>query len=71
MKPSFTLTYGLGYTLEMPPVEQKAKPTVLVDASDEPVVTEDYLAQRKAPAQLGQPYNPELGFALVGNVGAG
>ncbi|MGB9032084.1 MAG: hypothetical protein WCC27_18315, partial [Acidobacteriaceae bacterium] len=71
MKPSFTLTYGLGYTLEMPPVEQNNKSTVLVDASDEPVVTADYLAQRKAAAEQGQPYNPELGFALVNNVGAG
>ncbi|MGA9984448.1 MAG: carboxypeptidase-like regulatory domain-containing protein, partial [Acidobacteriaceae bacterium] len=71
MKPSFTLTYGLGYTLEMPPAERNGKATVLVDASDEPVVTEDYLTQRKNAALLGQPYDPELGFALVGNVGAG
>jgi hypothetical protein len=71
MKPSFTLTYGLGYTLEMPPVEQNNKSTVLVDAADEPVVTEDYLTQRKVAAEQGQVYNPELGFALVNNVGAG
>jgi hypothetical protein len=71
MKPSFTLTYGLGYTLEMPPAEQNGKATVLVDASDEPVVADDYLTQRKNAALQGQPYNPELGFALVGNVGAG
>ncbi len=71
MKPSFTLTYGLGYTLEMPPAERNGKATVLVDASDEPVVTADYLTQRKNAALLGQPYDPELGFALVGNVGAG
>ena len=71
MKPSLTLTYGMGYTLEMPPAEQTGKSTVLVDSSDEPIETEDYLAQRKTNALQGNAYNPELGFALVGNVGAG
>jgi hypothetical protein len=71
MKPSFTLSYGLGWTLEMPPTEASGKQDVLVDASDTPVKTLDYLAQRKAAALQGQVYNPELGFALVGNVGAG
>jgi len=71
MKPSLTLTYGLGYTLEMPPVEKNNKSTVLVDTADEPIVTQDYLAQRKIAAEQGQPYNPELGFALVNNVGSG
>src|ERR1700728_4393678 len=71
MKPSLTLTYGMGYTLEMPPEEQNGKSTVLVDTADEPVVTEDYLTQRKTAALQGNAYNPELGFALVGNVGAG
>lgn len=71
MKPSITLTFGMGYTLEMPPHEAQGKQTVLVDAADEPVETTDYLAQRKNDALAGQPYNPEVGFALVGNVGSG
>jgi hypothetical protein len=71
MKPSFTVTYGLGWTLEMPPTEASGKQTVLVDSSDTPVKTLDYLAQKKAAALQGQVYNPELGFALVGNVGSG
>ncbi|HEX4038102.1 MAG TPA: carboxypeptidase-like regulatory domain-containing protein [Acidobacteriaceae bacterium] len=71
MKPSFTLTYGLGWTLEMPPVEKNGKATVLVDTADEPVATQDFLTQRKNEALQGQVYNPILGFALVGNVGAG
>ena len=69
MKPSFTLSYGMGWTLEMPPTEASGKQTVLVDAADEPVKTLDYLAQKKAAALQGQVYNPQLGFALVGNVG--
>ena len=71
MKPSFTLTYGMGYTLEMPPTEAQGKQTVLVDDADEPVQTQDYIDQRKAAAEQGQAYNPEIGFALVGNVGKG
>ncbi|MGA8531582.1 MAG: carboxypeptidase-like regulatory domain-containing protein [Acidobacteriaceae bacterium] len=71
MKPSFTLNYGLGWTLEMPPKEAQGKQTDLVDTADEPVVTQDFIAQREAAAEQGQVYNPELGFALVGNVGAG
>ncbi|WP_263350653.1 TonB-dependent receptor [Acidicapsa acidisoli] len=71
MKPSFTLSFGMGWTLEMPPTEATGKQVEIVDASDEPIKTTDYLAQRKANALAGQAYNPELGFALVGNVGAG
>jgi Carboxypeptidase regulatory-like domain len=71
MKPSFTLSYGMGWTLEMPPTEAQGKQTDLVDTADEPIVVEDFLAQRKAAALQGSVYNPELGFALVNNVGKG
>ena len=71
MKPSFTLTYGLGWTLEMPPTEASGKQTVLVDQSDEPIRSADYLNQRKLAAEQGGVYNPEVGFALVHNVGNG
>ena len=49
-KPTVTLNYGLGWALEMPPVEKNGKQVALVDASDEPIKTLDYLAQRKAAA---------------------
>jgi hypothetical protein len=71
LKPSFTLTYGMGWTVEMPPTEASGKQDVLVDSADEPIKTLDYLSQRKAAAQMGQVYNPEIGFALVSNVGNG
>jgi len=71
MKPSFTLTYGLGWTLEMPPVETAGKQIELVDQNAEPVSATDYLASRRNAALQGQVFNPELGFALVGNTGAG
>jgi hypothetical protein len=71
MKPTFTFTYGLGYTLEMPPTEKHGKQIVLVDSADEPISEQDYIAQRRAAAEQGSVYNPEIGFALVGNVGNG
>jgi carboxypeptidase family protein len=71
MKPSFTLTYGLGWTLEMPPVERNGKQIELVDASGQQLDVMAYLHQRESAALQGQVYNPEVGFALVGNTGSG
>ncbi len=71
MKKTFTLTYGLGWTLEMPPKEENGNQVVFVDSSDEQISTTGYLAARRRAALAGQVYNPEVGFALVGNVGSG
>jgi Carboxypeptidase regulatory-like domain len=71
IKPSFTLTYGLGWTLEMPPVEQQGRQIELVDQAGQQIDVESYLKQRENAALQGQVYNPELGFALVGNTGGG
>jgi hypothetical protein len=71
MKPSFTLNYGLGWTLEMPPTEAQGKIISLVDQSGELLDSATYLNQRKQAALQGQVYNPEVGFALIGNSGRG
>jgi hypothetical protein len=71
MKPSFTLTYGLGWTLEMPPVEKDGKQVEFVDQSAQPIDVQAYIASRKRAALLGQVFNPDVGFALVGNTGKG
>ena len=71
MKPSFTLTYGLGWTLEMPPTEAQGKQIELVDSSGQQLAISAYLKQRESAALNGQVYNPEIGFALVGNTGPG
>lgn len=67
LKPSVTLTYGLGWTLEMPPVEQSGKQIELVDATGQLLDVQSYLHQRERAALAGQVYNPEVGFELVGN----
>ncbi len=71
IKPSFTLTYGLGWTLEMPPTEALGKQIELVDSSGQQLGEASYIKQREAAALQGQVYNPEVGFALVGNTGPG
>ncbi len=71
MKPSFTVTYGLGWTLEMPPVEKNGKQVELVDQANQLVSEETYLHSREQAALQGQVYNPIVGFNLVGNTANG
>jgi hypothetical protein len=68
IKPTLTISYGLGWSLEMPPVEKNGKQIVMVDANNKPLDTEAYLKAREAAALQGQVYNPEIGFSLVHNV---
>ncbi len=67
MKPTFTVSYGLGWTLEMPPVEKNGKQIVMVDANNKALDTEAYLHAREQAALQGQVYNPQIGFSLVHN----
>jgi Carboxypeptidase regulatory-like domain len=69
-KPSLTATFGLGWTLELPPTEANGKQVLLVDDSGQQVDVASYLNQRKLAALQGNVYNPEIGFALVGNTGS-
>ena len=71
MKPTVTLTYGMGWTVEMPPTEALGKQIIAVDQADQPISTQAYLDARKREALGGQVYNPEIGFALLGNTGSG
>ncbi len=71
VKPTFTLVYGLGYTLEMPPYEINGKQISLVDSSGQAINAEDYLAAKKSAALKGEAYDPVIGYAAVRNVGAG
>jgi len=66
--PKLTLTYGLGWTLEMPPTEENGKQVVVVGPDNLPINTEQYLQNREAAALLGNVYNPAVGFTLIGNV---
>jgi len=71
VKPTFTLTYGLAYTLELPPYEINGKQVGLVDSAGTPIALNDFLAQKEKAALAGQVYNPTVGFATVRNMGSG
>jgi Carboxypeptidase regulatory-like domain len=69
IRPTLSLNYGLGYTIEMPAYEtQGGFQTVLVDQNDEIVYAEQYLTAEKRAALQGNAYAPLLGFAAVRNV---
>jgi hypothetical protein len=68
MKPTFTLSYGLGWALEMPPTEAQGKQINLVDSSGKPIDLRTYIKARESAALAGTVYNPEIGFALTQNV---
>lgn len=70
-KPSLTITYGLGYNLEMPPYELSGNQVALVDANGQPISTTAFLAQKEKAALEGSAYTPQIGYSLVRNVGAG
>jgi hypothetical protein len=42
VRPSLTLTYGLGYAIEMPPYEPQGKQVQFVDSADDPISLESY-----------------------------
>src|ERR1017187_1804498 len=67
IKPSLTLTYGLGYQIEMPPVEQSGKQVELVDSSGHPINFSNYFATKAAEVLQGQVYNPIIGFSTIAN----
>lgn len=69
VRPKFTLNYGIGYTIEMPPYETTGGfQTVMVDANNHIFYAEQYLQKVKELALQGQAYDPPVGFATVRNV---
>src|SRR6185312_4754981 len=59
VKPNLTVTYGTGYTIEMPPHEALGKQVELVDGAGNLVNASDYLASTQRAAVGGHAYNPE------------
>jgi hypothetical protein len=71
IKPTVTLTFGAGYTVEMPPYELNGKQVALTDQSGKTIVLQNYLDARKSAALQGQVFNPTLGWATVRNADGG
>ena len=67
-KPSLTLTLGLSYQWQTPPVEKEGKQTFLVDQTTGEIITSrSYLAARRQAAEAGDIYNPNLAFQPINN----
>src|SRR5438445_12823732 len=69
MRPKFTLNYGIGYTLEMPPYETTGGvQSVMVDSSGHIFRAADFFQKEKELSLDGIAYAPNVGFASVRNV---
>jgi hypothetical protein len=69
VKPSFSLNYGLSYTVEMPPYSiNGGYQSVMVDQNDYVLSTDKYLHSIQQAALEGNAYAPLIGFAAVHNV---
>ena len=62
IKPTLTLTYGLGYQVETPPVEQNGKQVELVDASGNPINFTDYFSTKAAHGAARAGVQPDSRF---------
>ena len=68
LKPTFSLNYGIGYTVEMPPYNVNGGfQTVMVDQNDNILYAMQYLNNEKQAALQGNAYAPLIGFSIVDN----
>jgi hypothetical protein len=68
MRKDLTLTYGLGYQIEMPNTEQNGKQVIMVDSAGNPISATSYLQTKKQQALAGHVYDPTVGFATINNI---
>ena len=69
VKPTFSLNYGLGWTVEMPPFETHGGvAAVMVDQNNHILSAPNYLNQEKNAALQGNPFAPLIGFDANRNV---
>ena len=68
MRKDFTLTYGMGYQIEMPPLESNSQQVLMVDQAGNQINAAAYLSTKAKMALQGQVYNPILGFETINNV---
>jgi hypothetical protein len=73
LKPSFTLTYGLGYGWQTTPHELNQQQTFIAnhDAGDSIISGLQYIQAKMAAAQAGNTYNPTLSYIPIKSSGRG
>lgn len=66
VRPSLTLSLGLTYQVQTPPVDQDGKQTFITDAATGEILSAaHYYGRRRAAAQQGDVYNPTLGYVPI------
>lgn len=66
VSPSFTLTLGVSYQWQTPPVEKMGRNTFLINNETGEILTsDDYLARVRGAALKGNIYNPELAYMPI------
>ena len=68
LSPTLTVNFGVGYTVETPPVEEKGRQVILIYQDGSLVHMADFLAKRQAAALAGQAYAPIVGFETAQNL---
>jgi Carboxypeptidase regulatory-like domain len=70
IKPTLTITYGLGYGWQTPPTEAHGQQTFEINASNGQILTAaGYIQQKQQAAAAGQIFNPTIGFLPIKNSG--
>jgi hypothetical protein len=70
IKPTLTLTYGLGYGWQTPPSELHGQQTFETDASTGQILTAaGYIQAKDQAAEAGQIYNPPIGYLPIKSSG--
>ncbi len=68
MKPTFTLTYGLAYVLDLPPYSPDGKQVMFLNDAGTPINFDAYMGAKQTAALQGQVYDPTIAFATIQNV---
>lgn len=70
IRPSFTLTLGLNWGVQLPPYESSGEQTIVLDdATGKPIDFDNYIATRRSAALAGVLYNPQLDYAPIKQTG--
>jgi hypothetical protein len=70
IKPTLTLTYGLGYGWQTPPSELHGQQTFEIDADNGQILTAaGYIQAKDQAAAAGQIYNPTIGYLPIKSSG--
>jgi hypothetical protein len=68
--PSLTLSYGLMYQWQVPPIEKEGRQTIVTFAdTGELVDPVKYLADKRAAAEQGRIFNPDLAYVPINESG--